>query len=483
MPQVRDSRSLMDVIRGNPVRSALLATPVALIAAFCAVAQSWQSFTDKKIPDWFSQNLGWVLVKYTAWQLWLFAASIVAVYCLIVYFLFRPRRPRFGEPEYYELLSELSEKKRGSVPRQSVTLNAIAEAAFSRRAFFQPTSPVKEGFRIEALPPVPDLDNLTQNARYKSGEPIFTADGVVRVTNVLPNQGIDLVNFRLLRLAPPMSSSRGSWKPPTRDDILRRVEFTDDIPTNTTLTPGKTTDIRLFKATRPPAAQSLRDIHFAFYGKWPAGCLKGFQPSPRHLLVVEVTGNGVARAETTFELIFSDNQVQPVFTLTEVRRDDAVVTRPKLVLSEQRVLVSNGAISFSFVVVNVGAAAAKTTNFMFAVQNARLAVPPLVQNESTSQPIIERTNRRVTYSFKSIDPEPAYVAFHVSYTGEDGRTWDNDPVFLCWPGIKGGTIHSELNYLLDKDINKFTKYLRSHEIPRLLLQALNKAALQHSPIS
>ena len=136
------------------------------------------------------------------------------------------------------------------------------------------------------------------------------------VTNLLPSQGIDLVNFRLLSITPPMVSPQ-SYKAPTQDAVIKRIEFDDDIPANTTLAPGKTLDVRLFKTTRPPAAQRLSDITIAFYGKWPPGYLRGFRPTGRHLLVVEVTGNGVARAEALFELIFSIDQAEPVFTLTK----------------------------------------------------------------------------------------------------------------------------------------------------------------------
>jgi hypothetical protein len=122
----------MDTIRAHPVRSALLATPVALITICCAIAQSWQSFTDKKIPDWFSQKLGWVFVKFSAWQLWLFAASIVAFYCLAVYVLFRPRRPKFGPPEYGKLLRELAEKKRQKASKNRELLSE----KLPRKAYF-----------------------------------------------------------------------------------------------------------------------------------------------------------------------------------------------------------------------------------------------------------------------------------------------------------------------------------------------------------
>ena len=133
MPRiVGDSPSLMDKIRGHPVRSVLLATPVALITICCAIAQSWPSFTDKKIPDWFSQNSGWVFMRYSPWQIWLFGASIVAVYCLIVYLLFRPRRPKFGSPEYAELLGELAERKRQKATEDEERLSE----KLPRKAYF-----------------------------------------------------------------------------------------------------------------------------------------------------------------------------------------------------------------------------------------------------------------------------------------------------------------------------------------------------------
>src|ERR1043165_419235 len=99
MRPASNSSSLADALKAHPVRNVLLATPPALFALCVAIAQSWQSFTDKKIPDWFSQNFGWVFVKYSIWQIWLVGVGIMAVYCLIVYFLFRPRRKKAQEEE------------------------------------------------------------------------------------------------------------------------------------------------------------------------------------------------------------------------------------------------------------------------------------------------------------------------------------------------------------------------------------------------
>lgn len=151
MPQGSDSPSLMDTIRAHPVRSVLLATPVALVTICCAIAQSWQSFTDKKIPDWFSQNLGWVFTKFPSWQLWLFAASIVAVYCLGVYVLFRPRRStesRASRAKYFRVLSELAEKK---------TQKASDENSGGYSILASIAADARERSRDEALRPKPNL--------------------------------------------------------------------------------------------------------------------------------------------------------------------------------------------------------------------------------------------------------------------------------------------------------------------------------------
>jgi hypothetical protein len=171
-------------------------------------------------------------------------------------------------------------------------------------------------FRIAALPPIPDLENLTQNAWHKSGKSVFTGDAVVTITNLLASQGIDRVSFRVLSITPPFVSPR-SYKPPTQHAVIKRIEFEDDIPDNTTLAPGKTLDVRLFKATRPPAAQSLGEIAVVFYGKWPAGHPKGFRPIGKHILLLEVTGSGVGPVEETIEVLFSASQAEPVFAITK----------------------------------------------------------------------------------------------------------------------------------------------------------------------
>lgn len=180
-----------------------------------------------------------------------------------------------------------------------------------------PGSPVKEGFRIEALPPVPDVLNLTQHAWHEGAKIMFTGDAVLGVTNRLPAQGIDLVNFRLLSISPPMKAAKGH-RPSTLDAVLKRVDFSEDIPA--TAVAGKTNDVRLFKATRPFGVEGLKDIAIEFYGKWPDGYHSTFIPSERHTLVVEVTGSGVSRTEERFELTFSIDKTKPVFTLTKTTR-------------------------------------------------------------------------------------------------------------------------------------------------------------------
>ena len=173
-----------------------------------------------------------------------------------------------------------------------------------------------KGFQIEALPPVPDVLNLTQHTWHEGAKIMFTGDAVLGVTNRLTAQGIDLVSFRLLSISPPMKAVK-AHKPSTLDAALKRIDFSEDIPA--TLVAGKTNDVRLFKATRPFSVNSLKDISIEFYGKWPEGYYSVFTPSERHELTVEVTGKGVGREEATFELRFSCKKHESVFSISTIR--------------------------------------------------------------------------------------------------------------------------------------------------------------------
>ena len=173
-----------------------------------------------------------------------------------------------------------------------------------------------KGFQIEALPPIPDVLNLTQHTWHEGAKIMFTGDAVLGVTNRLLAQGIDLVSFRLLSISPPMKAVK-AHKPSTLDAALKRIDFSEDIPA--TLVAGKTNDVRLFKATRPFSANSLKDISIEFYGKWPEGYYSVFTPSERHELTVEVTGKGVSREEATFQLRFSYKETEPVFSIKTIR--------------------------------------------------------------------------------------------------------------------------------------------------------------------
>jgi len=86
-----------------------------------------------------------------------------------------------------------------------------------------------QGFCIEALPLIADLKNITQVSWERRKKVIFTGDAALSVKNVLPAQGIDLVNFRLLSIAPPMNAAK-AWKGHTQDSILERIDFSADIP-------------------------------------------------------------------------------------------------------------------------------------------------------------------------------------------------------------------------------------------------------------
>ena len=173
-----------------------------------------------------------------------------------------------------------------------------------------------QGFRIEALAPIADLANITQVSWERRKKVIFTGDAALRVKNVLPAQGIDLVSFRLLSITPPMDAVK-VWEGHTQDAILECIDFSADIPA--TLVAGKASTVKLFKVTRPLAAKSLKDVSVEFYGKWPDERYAVFTPQERHEIVVEVTGKGVSREEATFQLRFSCNETEPVFSIKTIR--------------------------------------------------------------------------------------------------------------------------------------------------------------------
>lgn len=147
------------------------------------------------------------------------------------------------------------------------------------------------------------------------------------------------------------------------------------------------------------------------------------------------------------------------------------VIRPKLALIDQGMVgTPNRATRFFFTVKNVGPILVTKTDFAFVIQTERLAKPPVVKHEPHSQPIDEGSTRQISYIFPSVDPEPAYIAFYISYVGKGQDVkWDNDPVFFRWPGAKDGIPTFELEYLRDEDVNRFKEYLRRHELPKPLL--------------
>src|SRR5439155_16420865 len=98
-----------------------------------------------------------------------------------------------------------------------------------------------QGFHIEALPPIADLTNITQVSWERRKKVIFTGDAALRVVNVLPAQGIDLVSFRLLSITPPMDAVK-VWEGHTQDAILECIDFSADIPA--TLVAGKASTVK-----------------------------------------------------------------------------------------------------------------------------------------------------------------------------------------------------------------------------------------------
>ena len=203
-----------------------------------------------------------------------------------------PRRPYFtgpAQPRAHRTINQLLED-------QTVTINTGPSRAFD----------------VEALAPVPDTEhNLTQHSWHEGAKITFDGDAILRAKNLFPAQGIDLVEFQIVSLSPPMKAKQ-VWRSSTQDTTLRRVDFSHVVPA--TLKGGKAIDIPLFKATRPFGADSLEGVEVFFYGKWPEKSHPIFHPADRHLLTVELTGSGVLRAEETFEIVFYADKTKPVFT-------------------------------------------------------------------------------------------------------------------------------------------------------------------------
>ena len=180
---------------------------------------------------------------------------------------------------------------------------------------------------------------------------------------------------------------------------------------------------------------------------------------------------GPAQTEYWVEVKLEDGTIVPSDHKNLTSAQPQPGNRPKLILLDQGVSINpDGGTCFFFTVKNVGDVSVKKADFSFVIQTERLAKPPVVQHESTSQPIIEGTQRTIRYSFPKVDPEPAYIAFYISYI-EDGQEtrWDSPPVFLVWRGVKENVVHLELEYLRDEEINRFKEYLRKHELPKPLL--------------
>ncbi len=110
----------MAFIRRHPVRNAALATFPAIGGTLYAVAQVWQSFTEQKIPDWYSTKLGVLRMHFSDSQLELWALLVAGAYFGVLYLLFRPHEtpiytkqdltieivPRWASPVKVNIINE-----------------------------------------------------------------------------------------------------------------------------------------------------------------------------------------------------------------------------------------------------------------------------------------------------------------------------------------------------------------------------------------
>ena len=83
--------SLIAILLRHPVRNALLATPPAIYSLLLGIAWAWTSFTDKKIPDWISEQLWWQYMTHHMLITGLIAIIAIAIYVLIIWIIFRHR--------------------------------------------------------------------------------------------------------------------------------------------------------------------------------------------------------------------------------------------------------------------------------------------------------------------------------------------------------------------------------------------------------
>ena len=126
-----------------------------------------------------------------------------------------------------------------------------------------------------------------------------------------PNQGVDVVRVRILKIEPSMPSKT---EPITTDDCnLRALYFPfTDIPDDV-LNTNSNGDVCVFKILR-----TLHEIIVRFDGKWNDTCPNSFSPKNEHFITIQAEAKSVPPKEYQFKMSFSLDPTQPVFILEKI---------------------------------------------------------------------------------------------------------------------------------------------------------------------
>ena len=137
-----------------------------------------------------------------------------------------------------------------------------------------------------------------------------------------PNQGVDVVRVRILKIDPPMPSRVESV---TTDDCnLRALYFPfTDIP-DESLNTASSGDICIFKIVRTPQVIIVR-----FEGKWNDTCQNSFAPKNEHFITIQVVAKATPPKDYLFKMSFSLDPTRPAFILREINAEELMEDKQK----------------------------------------------------------------------------------------------------------------------------------------------------------
>jgi hypothetical protein len=174
--------------------------------------------------------------------------------------------------------------------------------------------------QTEALPISARTENHTQLGSSITGGPIFRGKCIFSIHNPNPTHGFTGIGCRLISIAPPFRSAAG-YRAMTENYTLRRIKFSiDDIEDNK-LRGDQTAHVHILTAERKPFAEpkSLKNITINIEGKWPEQSANKFTPPQvEHILTLEVFGDGLQTKQERFQLSFSKDFKDDVFSITKL---------------------------------------------------------------------------------------------------------------------------------------------------------------------